>query len=202
MNDGFQSKDRNRINATQRGRRTRMTRVDYMPGDDAVTILRAKRAQERPGTPAATNSAVLDSILTDWARLTGLKYSRIDAPQASGSRPEFVSQYAHANDFGFCQAKRAPTHARITSGLSAPKAALRVPCGARRRRDGLPCEALSVPGKRRCKWHGGKSTGPKTESGIRRATQNLKNGTGKTNQPSPGSNPLKLELEFAESRSR
>ena len=27
----------------------------------------------------------------------------------------------------------------------------RVPCGARRRRDGQPCEALSVPGKQRCR---------------------------------------------------
>lgn len=173
MNDGFQSKDRNRINARQRERRARMTRVDYMPGDDAVAILRAKRAQERPGTPAATNSAVLDSILTDWARLTGLKYSRIDAPQASGSRPEFVSQYARANDFGFCQAKRAPAHVRMTSGLPTPKAAMRVPCGARRRRDGLPCEALSVPGKRRCKWHGGASTGPRTAKGKAISLRNL-----------------------------
>lgn len=173
MNDGFQSKDRNRINARQRERRARMTRIDYMPDHDAVAILRAKRAQERPGTPAATNSAVLDSILTDWARLTGLKYSRIDAPQASGSRPEFADEYARANDFGFCQAKRAPAHVRMTSGPTTPKAALRVPCGARRRRDGLPCEALSVPGKRRCKWHGGASTGPKTSEGRIRALLNL-----------------------------
>lgn len=167
------SNDRNRINATQRGRRTRMTRVDYMPGDNAVAILRAKRAQERPGTPAATNSAVLDSILIDWARLTGLKYSRIDAPQASGSRPEFADEYARANDFGICQPKRAPAHARMTSGLSTPKAALRVPCGARRRRDGLPCEALSVPGKQRCKWHGGASTGPRTAKGKAISLRNL-----------------------------
>lgn len=178
MNDGFQSKDRNRINATQRGRRARMTRVDYMPGDDALAILRAKRAQERPGTPAATNSSVLDAILTDWARLTGLKYNRIDAPQASGSSPEFVNRYARANEFGFCQAIRAPTHTRMTPGPVQAKATMRVPCGARRRRDGLPCEALSMPSKRRCKWHGGASTGPKSEQGRLRALSNLKKRTG------------------------
>jgi hypothetical protein len=50
---------------------------------------------------------------------------------------------------------------------------LRVPCGGRRRRDGQPCEALSVPGKRRCKWHGGFSTGPRTPEGIARVTANL-----------------------------
>jgi hypothetical protein len=169
--------------ATQRARRARMTRVDYMPGDDAVAILRAKRAQERPGTPAATNSAVLDSILTDWAQLTGLKYSQIDAPQASGSRPEFADEYARANDFGFCQAKRAHAHARMTSGLTKPKVALRVPCGARRRRDGLPCEALSVPGKRRCKWHGGMSTGPHTEHGRANSIANLRRNWGKVRAP-------------------
>lgn len=49
----------------------------------------------------------------------------------------------------------------------------RVPCGARRRRDGQPCDALSVPGKRRCRWHGGMSTGPKTSEGKAKVTRNL-----------------------------
>ncbi|WP_082542696.1 HGGxSTG domain-containing protein [Rhodanobacter sp. Root561] len=53
-------------------------------------------------------------------------------------------------------------------------ALLRVPCGARRRRDGHPCEALSVPGKRRCKWHGGCSTGPRTAEGKARVAANLR----------------------------
>jgi hypothetical protein len=50
---------------------------------------------------------------------------------------------------------------------------LRVPCGARRRRDGQPCEALSVPGKQRCKWHGGMSTGPRTAEGKARVAAHL-----------------------------
>ena len=49
----------------------------------------------------------------------------------------------------------------------------RVLCGARRRRDGQPCTALSVPGKRRCKWHGGCSTGPRTPEGKAAVTRNL-----------------------------
>jgi len=49
----------------------------------------------------------------------------------------------------------------------------RVVCGARRRRDGQPCEALSVPGKRRCKWHGGMSTGPRTAKGKAKCAANL-----------------------------
>ena len=49
----------------------------------------------------------------------------------------------------------------------------RVVCGARRRGDGQPCQALSVPGKRRCKWHGGMSTGPRTAQGKATVTANL-----------------------------
>jgi len=49
----------------------------------------------------------------------------------------------------------------------------RVPCGARRRRDGKPCEALSVPGKKRCRWHGGMSTGPRTPEGKAKVARNL-----------------------------
>ncbi|TXH69875.1 MAG: hypothetical protein E6Q88_08990 [Lysobacteraceae bacterium] len=56
---------------------------------------------------------------------------------------------------------------------NSPKQA-RVICGAKRRRDGQPCEALSVPGKRRCKWHGGCSTGPRTDEGRARSMLNLK----------------------------
>ena len=51
--------------------------------------------------------------------------------------------------------------------------AARVRCGALRR-DGNPCEALSVPGKTRCRFHGGASTGPRTETGKTRSLANLK----------------------------
>lgn len=77
----------------------------------------------------------------------------------------------------------APLHAR-TKGLAALSARQakrqrkmrrdnRVICGARRRRDGQPCEALSMPGKKRCKWHGGCSTGPRTAEGKGKVAANL-----------------------------
>ena len=50
----------------------------------------------------------------------------------------------------------------------------RVVCSARRRSDGQPCQALSVPGKKRCKWHGGCSTGPRTIEGKARTAANLR----------------------------
>lgn len=43
----------------------------------------------------------------------------------------------------------------------------RVPCGALTRK-GRPCRALSEPGRRRCRFHGGRSTGPKTAEGKAR----------------------------------
>lgn len=51
---------------------------------------------------------------------------------------------------------------------------LRVQCGAKRHRDGQPCQAKSEPGKRRCRFHGGRSTGPKTPEGKARALANLR----------------------------
>ncbi|RDW13113.1 helix-turn-helix domain-containing protein [Paracoccus thiocyanatus] len=46
----------------------------------------------------------------------------------------------------------------------------RVICGARNRK-GAPCRCKSEPGKRRCKFHGGRSTGPKTPEGKARIAQ-------------------------------
>ncbi len=40
----------------------------------------------------------------------------------------------------------------------------RVRCGAKTRK-GHPCRAKSLPGKRRCRFHGGMSTGPRTPEG-------------------------------------
>lgn len=46
----------------------------------------------------------------------------------------------------------------------------RVRCGARTRK-GTPCRSLSEPGRRRCRFHGGKSTGPQTPEGLARIAE-------------------------------
>ena len=46
----------------------------------------------------------------------------------------------------------------------------RVICAARTRK-GILCKALSEPGKQRCKFHGGLSTGPKTPEGRANISQ-------------------------------
>ena len=47
-----------------------------------------------------------------------------------------------------------------------PNAAPR--CGARNRR-GTPCQGPAMRHKRRCRLHGGKSTGPRTPEGLKRS---------------------------------
>ncbi|WP_341214221.1 HGGxSTG domain-containing protein [uncultured Limimaricola sp.] len=49
-------------------------------------------------------------------------------------------------------------------------ARLRVPCGAITRK-GLPCRLKSEPSRKRCKFHGGRSTGPKTAEGRARIAE-------------------------------
>jgi hypothetical protein len=41
-------------------------------------------------------------------------------------------------------------------------------CGARSKRTGKPCRAPAMPNGR-CKFHGGKSTGPRTPEGLERS---------------------------------
>jgi hypothetical protein len=176
MHEGYLSKDRNRINAAQRARRASMTRIDYMPCPAAVAVMEAKRARAYPGSVEATHSAVLDAILSEWAELTGIKYRPKSKPMTSATRPELSDhKCARANNFGApIAAARFVGACAKDSGEKGHESAPRVPCGARRRRDGLPCKALSVPGRRRCRWHGGASTGPRTGEGRAQSMANLK----------------------------
>lgn len=67
-------------------------------------------------------------------------------------------------------AREAAICARIVKweAARAERAAKRqVRCRAKTRK-GTPCRALSLPGKRRCKFHGGMSTGARTPEGIER----------------------------------
>ena len=57
--------------------------------------------------------------------------------------------------------------ARIQAAHDATAAARRVRCGAKTRK-GTPCRCKSEPGKRRCKFHGGLSTGARTPEGLER----------------------------------
>ena len=98
--DGYLSQDPARIAENQRSRRKSLTRIDYMHSKQALSAIAIKRDQYRPGSQAATNSAVLDAIVAEWADLTGIKYRPIESPMSSGPRPEFSDTTARAYDFG------------------------------------------------------------------------------------------------------
>lgn len=71
--DGYLSRDRAYLARMQRQRRARITRIDYMPSDDALAIIEAKRASLPAWGGQSTNSATIDAIVVEWAELTGIK---------------------------------------------------------------------------------------------------------------------------------
>ena len=172
MTNDHRSMDRQRLNSAQRKRRGSRPRIDYYPSPESMAIIESRRTRY---APTNSNGRILEVILAEWATLTGLKRTPIEPPVIADTRAR-SSPSVRGEAIRNCHTRNARPRAlaRITSELLPPKAALRVPCGARRRRDGLPCEALSVPGKRRCRWHGGYSTGPRTEDGRARALANLR----------------------------
>lgn len=60
--------------------------------------------------------------------------------------------------------------ARMLARIEAEAGNRRVRCGAKTRKR-QPCKNPSEPGKRRCKFHGGRSTGPKTDEGKARIAE-------------------------------
>lgn len=172
MTEGFLSRDRKHLARLRRERRAQMVRIDYMPCEEARAMFLAVQATKRPRSQAATNSAVLDAIVIEWAELTGIKKPEVVPPKTTEASPELSDpKRARAYDFGVTLPSWA---ARWQAERTTAAARLRVQCGARRHRDGLPCKSLSEPGKKRCRFHGGRSTGPRSGGGKARSLRNLK----------------------------
>jgi hypothetical protein len=184
---GSFNKDRNHVAQLQRARRARSRRIDYFPSPEALKAIEARRAKEHSGSVAATNSAVINAIVTAWAIHAGLlpiltvPRVRARANDSNGLPlpPELLrTSRARARAYesgcvpGISRPIRAPVRARAYDSGGKPREI----CGARRHRDGQPCQAKSEPGKRRCRFHGGRSTGPRTEAGKARALANLRKG--------------------------
>ncbi len=179
-------------NASQRARRATNPRIDYYPSPDALAVIESRRT--RYGR-TNNNSGIIDTIIAEWSALAGIEQSQVEQPEAPANRPEFLHQNARARmspgNSAKCASVRAGTTsakpdyppaspARVRAEDSGSRPAgdgakqARVICGAKRRRDGQPCQALSVSGKRRCKWHGGASTGPRSDEGRARSLANLR----------------------------
>ena len=144
-------------NRSQRARRARNPRIDYYPSAESLAAIAEKRSRFYP---LNTNSGVIDAIIAEWAELAGINNQPISKPMASGRVPELLDAM----------------RARTTSVTSRPPIGTnqeRVVCGAKTQA-GHSCRGKSEPGKRRCKWHGGRSTGPRTSEGRARALANLR----------------------------
>ena len=186
----------------QRQRRARTVRIDYTPSAQAMAIIDAKRGQ---WYPLNNNSGVINAILSEWAALVGASGREAVQPPP----PELCEHYAPARESPDPERSARAQDFGGPSGISAPiadarpraydfgslrpaakvaTAAERVPCGAKRHRDGKPCQAKSEPGKRRCRFHGGRSTGPRSPEGRARALANLRQYRGGTQTEKP--NPL------------
>ena len=98
-------------------------------------------------------------------------------PRAYDSKPfkgtGFVPVPAHPRAYDSKRDTRSNCKIAVSRGR-AYDSKRRVICGAKRHRDGQPCQAKSEPGKKRCRFHGGRSTGPKTPEGKARALANLR----------------------------
>lgn len=139
----------------QRKRRQGFKRMDYMPSQRAQVAIEAVRSRHPANSVSATNSAVLNTIVLEWAAAAGVDCG---PPEPKPER------------------RRIPDPCLIWQPRKQQRGTARVVCGAKRHRDGEPCQALSEPGKRRCRFHGGRSTGPKTAEGKARCAANLPNG--------------------------
>lgn len=115
-------------------------------------------------------------LLQDWGSNTrgrgmGLSLNRV--------LPVYSRSNARARDGSYSPSPLdALLEAAITQELSRMQereaqrlARLRVTCGAKTTRRGTPCRNKSEPGRKRCKFHGGRSTGPKTPEGRARIAE-------------------------------
>ena len=222
MSERRPRRDRALMAALLRKRRRCTGRIDYEPSSQAQALIEGKRSQSQKEGETSTYSAILDAIIFEWAELLQIVYGGsggsknqaaelkvasncVDSfagpgPTVPARLHEFggdtylsegiVSARARAYEFGWWERYEAEQARRA--------AARRVPCGAKRHRDGQPCQAKSEPGKRRCRFHGGRSTGPRTAEGKARALGNLRQNRAKpATMAEAAIDPIKRRHPFA-----
>lgn len=131
----------------------------------------------RAGTSSAAPELSGTSRACAGARATSATPECLPPSQARAGANDFDPRHAkpaHPSATDTPEFSDASMRANNSDSLPAGTNQARVICGAKRRRDGEPCQGLSVPGKFRCKWHGGASTGPRSEEGRARSLANLR----------------------------
>jgi len=105
-----------------------------------------------------------------WENKGGEVAARSGAPEAFANAlgmKYFPTPIRTRAAWGFTDVEKARIEqelARLAKSHAQRLALARVRCNAKTRK-GTLCKALSESGKRRCKFHGGRSTGPKTRIG-------------------------------------
>ena len=107
--------------------------------------------------------------LSRWA------VGRMVAVLGQNSLPDYYPPNARAGGWGdsVLQAEKLAIEAQLTAMRQREAERvkrLRVICGAKTRKGGQ-CRNKSEPGKARCKFHGGKSTGARTPEGVARIAE-------------------------------
>lgn len=82
----------------------------------------------------------------------------------TNTRAHVMGSYAATRTFGRMASEPPPAAPLLSKSYPRKK------CGARTRR-GTACQALAIPGKKRCKLHGGLSTGPESETGRQKISR-------------------------------
>jgi hypothetical protein len=119
------------------------------------------------GWTAGVSAAVRARTDSDGSAGIGASIAQVYAREQA-SIDAILAKRAAARDRALAESE-----AYRAKRLAALKAIRRVTCGAKTR-SGKPCRGKSLPGKRRCKWHGGCSTGPKSAEGKAKALANLR----------------------------
>ena len=87
MTDNPASKDREHAAGLQRQRRARIARIDYYPSREALALIESRRTRY---CPTNNNSGILNTIIAEWAVLTGLKQTKVERPHNSGKATGIV----------------------------------------------------------------------------------------------------------------
>ncbi len=123
----------------------------------------------------ARQAGVHHKAVSYWEGAEALDpYGHAPARIAEALGGEFCDLHARARGGVLSEAEDLGAIAYILEGIPKKLAkrliAPRVTCGAKTR-SGAPCRAKSEPGRQRCRFHGGLSTGPKTKKGRERIAQ-------------------------------
>ena len=157
----------------QRERRARNQRIDYYVSEAALAIINARTTNSVGGD----HSSVINRLVLAGAkrRASGINghiaraRARVMGSGSEGSDAEARYRFPEDDPSFVVRTRRASSKAE-RSRKPPPGLA---ECGARTRK-GTPCKCQPERGRRRCRQHGGMSTGPRSVDGKARARANLR----------------------------